>query len=360
MKELVGLIESPAEDLAASAKGPADDCFVAPAAVGQNLLLSKSDAATEAALVVGGFRSGVRAIIDACVRTNETIWRYSEDPDSIDAFMAVLVEGNIISPNEARLGRASPKLTKLCRIGTHCELLTREEVFQYLEPGYTILYQVIVLYHTLQGDEDVRFQNLVQILREERTPSREALSNRTAAAKRAKRSSDSLPAPSDSARIEGNIGRTFGLVLLTPGQHDFPTLNEDYLNPPRFSQLAYDLLAEEATAVVVARLADLPLIENKLLPMIGFPGPSHVFLIREPGGSNVTDAEILVMADRRQTPSVPVFRWLSPDDSFDAVSVAELLVPDTKRKLHPFAQEPATAVGWLSLIGSTTRGQAHE
>ncbi len=356
--QLVGLIEgaSSAEDLAISA----GDCLAAPTAVGRNLLLSKSDAATEAALVVGGFRSGVRAIIDACVRTNETICRYREDPDSIDAFMAVLVKGNIISSTEARLGRASPKLTKLCRIGDYCELLTREEVFQYLEPGYTILYQVIVLYNALQGDEDDRFKNLVQILREERTPSREALSNRTAAAKRAKRSSDSLPAPSDTASFEGNIGRTFGLVLLTPGQRDFPTINEDYLDPPRFSQLAYDLLAEDATAVVVARLADLPIIENKLLPMIGFSCPSQVFLIREPGGSNVTDAEILVIADRNQTPSSPDFRWLSSDDSFDAVSVAESLVPDAKRKLHLFAQASAASVGWFTLLSSNTRGQAHE
>jgi hypothetical protein len=325
------------------------------------LLLGKNDAAAEATLVVRGFRSGVRAVIDACVRTNDTIRRFSDDPDSIDAFLAVLADGNVISRNEARLGKASPKLVKLCTIGAHCGLLCREEVFQYLEPGYTVLYQVIVLYNTLQGDENGRFEKLVQILREERIPSREALSDRTAAAKRAKRSLGSALAAGDSSRPEGDISHSLDLVLLTPDQRDFSRLNENYIDPPRFCQLAHSLLAEEATAVVVARLTDLPLIENKLLPVLGFPGPSHVLLVREPIEANVTDAEIVVIADRKETPTAPEFSWLSSDESLDARLVADQLAPDAKRKLHLFAQEgPVESGGWLLVIGNSNWGHADE
>jgi hypothetical protein len=325
-------------------------------------LPGKSEAAAEAALVVSGFRSGVQAVIDACVRTNETVLRFRNDPDSIDAFLAVLVDGNIISRNEARLGKASPKLSKLCTIGSHCGLLSREEVFRYLEPGYTVLYQVIVLYNTLPGDDNVRFEKLVQILREERTASRDALSDRTAAAKRANRSLETVPAASDNSRREGDISHSFDLVLLTPDrQRDLRRLNENYVDRPRFCQLAHDLLAEEATAVVSARLTDLPLIENKLLPILGFPGPSHVFLVREPIESNVTDAEILVVADRKQTPSAPEFRWLSPGEPLDVTSLAELLVPDAKRKLHLFGQDtPVESLGWRSFIGNSNWSQADE
>jgi hypothetical protein len=328
----------------------------------QKVLPSKSDAAAEAALVVNGFRSGVRAVIEACVRTNETIQRFRDDPESVDAFLAVLVDGNVISRNEARLGKASPKLVKLCTIGAHCGLLERQEVFQYLEPGYTVLYQVIVLYNTLQGDEDVRFEKLVQILREERTVSREDLSDRTAAAKRAKRSSESAPAPSDSSRLEGDISRSFDLVLLTPDrQRDFRRLNEDYVDRPRFCEIADSLLADEATAVVIARLTDLPLIENKLLPSLGFPGPSHVFLVREPIEPNITDAEIVVIADRKTAPSGREFQWLTPGDSLDVTSLAELLVPEGKRKLHLFAQDrPVRSPVWLSFIGDANWSQAHD
>jgi len=105
-----------------------------------------------------------------------------------------LVDGNIISRNEARLGKASPKLVKLCTIGAHCGLLSREEVFQYLAPGYSVIYQAVVLYNTLRGSEDDRFKQLVRILREERPVSREVLIARTAAAKEANKILESAPA----------------------------------------------------------------------------------------------------------------------------------------------------------------------
>jgi hypothetical protein len=327
------------------------------------LLLGKNDAAVEAALVVRGIRSGVRAVIEACVRTNDTIRRFSDDPDSIDAFLAVLVDGNVISPNEARLGKASPKLVKLCAIGAHRGLLTRDEVFQYLEPGYTVLYQVIVLYNTLQGDENDRFEKLVQILHDEGTASRETLSDRTAAIKRAKRNLEIPPAANDNVRPEGDISRSFDLALLTlDHQIDRRRLGEDYADRPRFCQLAHGLLAEEATAIVIARVTDLPLIENKLLPMLGFTGPSHVFLVRAPTGSNVTEAEVLVFTDRRKRPFVPDFEWLAFDDSFDPNLIAEQLVPDSKRRLHLFARKSVNTKSgyWLAIVGDGNWSHADE
>jgi hypothetical protein len=323
------------------------------------LLPGKNDAAAEAALVVRGFRSGVRAVIDSCVRTNEAIRRFREDPASIDAFLAVLVDGNVISRNEGRLGKASPKLVKLCAIGAHCGLLNREEIFQYLEPGYTIIYQVVVLYNTLRGDEDARFDQLVRILRQERHVSREALIALTQATKRENRpasielASSSANGSSDSVKPNVEIGRNHKLVLLTPDRRrDLRRLNEDYVDRPRYSQLVHDLVAEEATAVVVARLADLPVIENKLLPLLGFPGPCRVLLVREPIGWDVTDAEVIVIAQRGAATSTTDFRWLSSIESFDVVSTAELLVPDAKQKLHLFAQERSVGSGgWYSVIG---------
>jgi hypothetical protein len=325
---------------------------------GPDYLLSKSDAASEAALVVSGFRSGVKAVIDACVRTNETIQRFRDAPNAVTAFLAGLVDGDIISRNEARLGKASPKLVKLCTIGSHSWLLNREEVLRYLEPGYTVLYQVVVLYNTLQGDEQIRFEQLVQILREERTTSREALSVRTAAAKRANRSVE--PTPSASHKLEGDIGHSFELALLTPDRRDLRKLNEDYVDLPPFYQSARSLLADEATVVVVARVADLPVIENRLLPMLGFSGPSHVFLVREPIGSNITDAELVVIADRRQTSLKLEFNWLSSDEPFDVISMAEQLVPTAGRKLHFFAKDEEPSVVrlgvWMSFTGASNWG----
>ena len=124
------------------------------------VLPSKIDAAAEAALVVSGFRSGIRALLDSCARTHEAVRRYRADPASLDAFLAVLVGGNVISPNKARLGKASPKLIEFCAIGAHGELLKREEIFQYLELGYTVILSARRPYNTLRGDEDARLISL--------------------------------------------------------------------------------------------------------------------------------------------------------------------------------------------------------
>jgi len=277
------------------------------------LLPGKNDAAAEAALVVSGFRSGVRAVIDACVRTFETVQRFSDDPDSIDAFLAGLVDGNLISRNEARLGKASPKLVKLCTIGAHRRLLSREEVFQHLAPGYSVIYQAVVLYNTLRGSEDDRLEQLVRILREERPVSREALIARTAAEKEANKVLEAAPAAmGHSVEPVDDIRHTHELVLLTPDrQRVLRRLNEDYVDRPYFCQLAHDLVAKQATAVVIARLANLPLIENKLLPMCGFEGVSRVLLIRDPLDADVTHAEIAVLAERgpRDDARTEDFEW---------------------------------------------------
>lgn len=325
-------------------------------------LPGKSDAAAEAALVVSGFRSGVRAVIDACVRTFETVQRFGDDPVSIDAFLAGLVDGNLISRSEARLGKASPKLVKLCTIGANCGLLSREEVFEHLVPGYSVIYQALVLYNTLQGSEDDRFNQLVRILREERPVSREALIARTAAAKAANKGLESVPAAVDRhVGPVADIRHTHDFVLLTPDRtRHFSRLNEDYLDRPGFSQLAHDLLAQEATAVVVARLADLPLIENKLLPMCGFEGMSRVFLIREPLDADVTHAEIAVLAKRgpRDDAIKEEFEWFPRGEALDAALLWSRLAPNATRKLHLFASEKRN--GWTSIIGEANWNQTDE
>jgi hypothetical protein len=290
-----GHLHSIAEEnlaLDADSNGPAGRCFALTAPVEQigtlsKFLPSKSDAAAEAALVVGGFRSGVRAVIDACVRTNETIQRFRDDPDSIDAFLAVLVHGNIISRSEARLGKASPKLSKLTTIGQNAEMLRDEQVFRYLAPGYTLIYQVTVLYSVMDGDEAHRLDELVRELDALSPLSRERLIARTDEIKRAKKGASALPSISDAedrrtgSDVDTTASHDHKLVLLTPDrQCDFWRLSEDYVADPKFLSLANKLLAEDAVAVVIAKLADIPLIENRLLPILGFSYVSQVCLVR--------------------------------------------------------------------------------
>jgi hypothetical protein len=335
------------------------------------LLLSKSVAAQEGALVVSGFRAGVRAVIDACVRTATTIERFNDEPSAIDEFTSALVEGNLISRSEARLGLASPKLSKFRAIGENAEMLCHEQVFRYLPPGYTLIYQVTVLYSLLGGDEAHRFEQLVRELDALSPLSRERLIARTEEIKRAKKGASTLPfaldaedrhAASDVDPIE-NLGADYKLVLLTPDHpRDFWRLSEDYAAEPKFLRLGSELLAEDAVAIVIGQLADIPLIENKLLPILRFPYLSQVCLVRMPTHADVTDAEVLIVAHRTQTTITADFTWLADSEKLDAKALVERLLPDAGKKLHLFAPDGSdeSSDGWLSIIGKANWGQSDE
>jgi tRNA (cmo5U34)-methyltransferase len=214
-------------------------------------------------LVVSGFRAGVHAVIDACLRTAENLERFRDDLTAIDDFLGPLVEGNLISGSEARLGLASPKLSKFRAIGHNAEMLCRERVFRYLPPGYTPIYQVTVLYSVLHGDETQRFEQLVRELDALSPLSRERLIARTEEIKRAKKGASILPSTSDAGDCRAasdvdpivNHGAHCNLALITPdAQRDLWRLSEDYVAEPEFLRFARELLAEEAVAVSIARL----------------------------------------------------------------------------------------------------------
>ena len=129
-------------------------------------------------------------MIDAGVRTAETISRYQDDPEATDAFIAVLAEGKLFSERERKLGLASPKLSKLRTIGAHAALLRCDEVLGYFLQtgisGYSVIFQLVVLYNNLQGDDEARFEQLVKVLREKLPSSREAFSELSKQARKEK------------------------------------------------------------------------------------------------------------------------------------------------------------------------------
>jgi hypothetical protein len=363
-------MEAPLQVLESNCVAATSETFF-PVNADNEILPGKSVAAEEGALVVCEFRAGVQSVIGACVRTCEAVTRFRSDPSAIDEFLSPLVEGNIISPSEARLGLASPKLSKFGAIGQNAEVLCHERVFQYLPPGYTLIYQVTVLYGVLDGDDAHRFEQLVRELDALSPLSRERLIARTDEIKRAKKGASTLPSTSRAGRETAaadldpvaSLGAQYKLALITPdAQRDFWRLSEDYVAEPEFLRLARELLAEEAVAVVIAQLADIPLIENKLLPILGFSYVSQVCLVRVPMHADVTGAEVLIVAHRKQTDFTTHFTWLAASEALDARAAVERLIPDTGKKLHLFASEEShqPSDGWLSVVGKANWGQSDE
>jgi hypothetical protein len=310
----------------------------------------------DAKRVVSGLRSGVRAVIDACVLTATTCQRF---PDSIDEFLDVLVAGNIISRAERRLGPASPKLSKLRTIGNHAELLNREEVFPHLVSGFTVIHQLLVLYKKLDGNDEARVRKLVDIIRLQPTLSMDFLKEQTDIAKK----STPPEVPNEPSAFEGDpcntdsaleMGRgKYDLVLLSPDSRDVRRLSEDYPesgDSPRCLRVHEDVDAD-SIAVVIARLVDLPVIINRLLSYCGIDRVSRVMLVREPLDRDVTDAEVVVVADRgrRQFELPRDFAWPAKGEPIDGISIATRLAPHSSNRLHLFA--PRKCDGWSSVIG---------
>jgi hypothetical protein len=324
---------------------------------GSELLLSKSDAAEQGALVLNGLHAGTLAVIDAGARTAETLRRYRDDLEAVNAFIAVLADGEFISQRERKLGLASPKLSKIRTIGDHADLLRRDEVLAYFletgSSGYTVIYQIVVLYNTYDGDDEARFRKLVASLLARRPSSREALSELTTQAKKAKvRSAETVEL---GAVLEK--GQRFDLILVTLEHHrDRRRLGDDYVDVLPCCLRMHERASERSVALVVGRIAYLPAIENKLLA--GF-GISQILLLQQPLAANVTEAQVAVVAFRgRDNEPIAEFSWLPHGEPIDVISLAEQLVPNTRNKLHLFATRQSE--GWTSVIGEANWSQVDD
>jgi len=95
----------------------------------------------------------------------------------------------------------------------------------------------------------------------------------------------------------------------------------------------------------------VPVIENKLLPLCGFRRLSRVLLAQRPTSPDITDAEIIIMAERGKMRLSPPEDggWLDDAGPIDSLAIAARLCPDASSRLQVFA--PAQADGWRCLVG---------
>jgi hypothetical protein len=133
----------------------------------------------------------------------------------------------------------------------------------------------------------------------------------------------------------------FDLMLLTPSKYDLQRLADDYADPDALKKCLplAEHVEESATIIVAARVRDLPVIANRLLPLTGFKRPTRVLLVGEPKSPDITDARIVITAKRGD------IELTVPDklDEADVIEIAERLCPDASRTLHLFANTPAKA-----------------
>jgi hypothetical protein len=133
--------------------------------------------------------------------------------------------------------------------------------------------------------------------------------------------------------------KRFDLVLLTPSERDLKRLRADYASLDALAKCLplREHVKESAAIVIAARISDLPVIADVLLPLAGFKRPTRVLLAQEPKSLDVTDAEVFITAERGVEFNAPE-GWL---DDAEPIEIAEKLYRDASSMLHLFA--PAKA-----------------
>lgn len=317
--------------------------------------------AAEASLVAADWHRSAESLILACVRIKDDLTAFGQDQTLLEAFLAGLVDGSVLSRSEAKLGRRAPKLFKLVKIGEHADLLRRKEISDFLPPSYSTMYQLVVLFEQLQkGEQGIK--ELARILAAGQGEiSREYLSEQTHRLKQKRSGAKGVStAPVRSEPIvevkpgELTEGERFDLLLLTPSKQDLRLLRADYTEASTLQRCLpplSKLIDPGAAIIIAARVSDLPVIVNILLPLCGSSRPSHILLARQPASPDVTDAEVFVTTESTELGlSLPEDGgWLDHAGPIDAPAVAARLCPAASRKLHVFAA--AQADGWRCLVG---------
>jgi hypothetical protein len=141
-------------------------------------------------------------------------------------------------------------------------------------------------------------------------------------------------ASADSHKLYGSNKR-FDLVVLTPSKDDLARLRQANLDALSECLPLRKHVEEVAAVVIAAKVTDLPIVIDRLLPLCGFNRPRRILLRHQPASPDVIDAKVLVSAERGDVAfREPTEVWL--EDTAHPIDVAEELY-DASSTLHLFA-----------------------
>jgi hypothetical protein len=138
---------------------------------------------------------------------------------------------------------------------------------------------------------------------------------------------------------------SFDLIVATPSHSELRRLKEYPSDAVRCLRM-HQHIAAKAVVVVRGRLADLPVIENKLLAGCGFDFISNIILVNKPVEPDVTAAEVFVIARHASSGIVSDLDW---SEIPDIRAFASRVAPDAQSKLHLFATEETE--GYVCIVG---------
>ena len=308
---------------------------------------SACSAANEAATrVAENLQGSNECIIRAGVEAVEAKVEFGNDATAYRSFIAALVVKNVLTRNDGEVATSeSSKSSKLQTVGRHADILRREEILPRLPHGYSALYAAVVLFKKLPGDENERYNRLVEILIEgerQQEISRQFLIDQG-------READINKKP-PKAKTPSEKPERADLILATPGPREIRRLGLDVTEDslPACRRLG-DLAADKADAVIIVPMSELALVKSRMIDECGF-AVERVLLLSRPDAPDITDADVVLIAARGAGEhEIGPFQWSDDSAEIDPLELARHLFPYATRKVRLFADRPEG--DWDALVG---------
>lgn len=316
--------------------------------------------------IAAKWRESVSSLIGACVDLAKGVRDFGDDRRRFIALLEPLVTARMITRNDLRLGRGSPRVSMLLKIAAWKEVFLHDDVLPFLDPEPTVLYDAANLGDQIaETDGKDKARAAVMALLRDR-PTREQLQEEARRRKNAGKNDQRGLEPAAGASGDAPPRATLGGIIAAEQRYDLAVLTPD---PQQTRLLATDdegsgllpflpivraLAEQSAAAIVVAPAVKQLAVAQRVLNACGFGRPAHVIETGPRESSVTTDAMTLVVAERGgMRAALPaVGERLAYAGPADALKIAAGFYPNAKRRFHGFA--PNETGGWTCLIANDT------
>lgn len=305
----------------------------------ENFDVSVTDPKVLADAVIACWQRAPEATIWAGVYLAAALQTLGESGQNLEAFLRYLVSGGVLSENDA-LGRlrAHGKLSMLRKIGQHADSLLQPSILRRLPAYYSIIYQFCLLIEDVGADRaKVELSTLQEVSREDLIKRRAELKVREA------ESGTVSPPPLDYERVQ-----LFALDY--PSARDQRFFSNEYVGLDTLARcFRRPDPADGAGLVGVIPIRLLGLFERTLMPLLGFRSINKFLLESGVDYPDITDRNVIAVAERGDFPSQPLTAFPSAQGLEDVLTIADRLFPHAARKCNLFARKRTE--GWLSFVG---------
>jgi hypothetical protein len=100
--------------------------------------------------------SSVKAEVTGDVVLNKGVAAFRNDHEKLNRLLNTLVAVKVLSKNDADLAWHAKKsmLSMLMKIGEHADVILHEKIVPFLQPGYSVLYQLALLAEDLEANHE--------------------------------------------------------------------------------------------------------------------------------------------------------------------------------------------------------------